>query len=763
MKLRNAGLKAMFWSVLSLGGMLTWLFILQTLPVQALTIVQKSQVDIKPAETKRILVSIKNQTNETWIGGKTRASLYVYGSSSVVYNSTWVKKDQPASIGQGSVLPGAYATASFYVTAPSKEGGYTEHFLLGDGKNWYKNTTIELNFNVKKTSSVSQPQTITTVPPVVIAPKPTVTPTQLDSKLYSAGVVSTGGMEWQVDPDGHLSVTIKIKNTGSQTWNQDGASPVALYSSAVSNFKDSSWINDRLAVYLNEKQVTSGKVGSFTLQLRAPQSPGKYNESFQLGLAQDQLISGSSFTLPITVNAPDGYITSPPPDASGKTYSAQLLISPRGPFVVSGNATLSFGYGIKNIGTATWNDQVIELKEIVPDLGLRLSSVRHDSWPDYNKAIDETTVTGPGQLSLFNFKIKAPAKKGDYTVHFALVVDGQEVNGGGIAIPVSVTADGYIEPETTTVTPSVPVTTNSTIPAVPADMGNLPNEPIIRVGLFKTTDDTMVIRGVLGGFSLQQNGSTVCSFNVSESVTIVYSRTNRIYKATGPRCTTQSTDYYDAVAVDGLSPLEIADFSRPVSWLPGANDNKFRGKLELRYTPKTDNVWIINELPTEWYLKGIAETSEVSPSEFQKTLLTAARTYAMYHVQHATKHADEYYIVDATYDQVYRGYGQEARSPSIAAAVDATRGIVVTYNGSLAITPYFSRSDGRTRSWSEVWYGTVAWCQSVSVPSDVGKTLWGHGVGMSASGALAMANQGQTWDRILKYFYTGIDLKRWYK
>jgi len=51
---------------------------------------------------------------------------------------------------------------------------------------------------------------------------------------------------------------------------------------------------------------------------------------------------------------------------------------------------------------------------------------------------------------------------------------------------------------------------------------------------------------------------------------------------------------------------------------------------------------------------------------------------------------------------------------------------------------------------------------SVEVPCDAGKTLWGHGVGMSASGALCMANQGQTWDQILKHFYTGIDLtKKW--
>lgn len=135
----------------------------------------------------------------------------------------------------------------------------------------------------------------------------------------------------------------------------------------------------------------------------------------------------------------------------------------------------------------------------------------------------------------------------------------------------------------------------------------------------------------------------------------------------------------------------------------------------------------------------------------------------MYHIERATKHADEYFIVDAKYDQVYRGYGQEARSPNIVSGVDLTRGQVVTYKGKTAITPYFSRSDGRTRSWSEVWYGNVEWCVGVSVPWDNGKTLWGHGVGMSASGALAQANEGWDYEKILKYYYNGISLVKYYK
>ena len=208
--------------------------------------------------------------------------------------------------------------------------------------------------------------------------------------------------------------------------------------------------------------------------------------------------------------------------------------------------------------------------------------------------------------------------------------------------------------------------------------------------------------------------------------------------------------------------MTVTNFDRRVTRGSAFADNTFRGVLEIRYNDVKDRVWLINELKMEMYLRGLAETSNISPMEYQKALVTAARTYAFYHWTRNTKHDGEFFHVDAYLDQVYKGYGQEQRSPRITEAVEATRGRYVTYNDAIAITPYFSRSDGRTRDWSEVWGGDVPWAKGVAVPCDIGKTLWGHGVGMSASGALCMANQGMMWDEILKHFYTGIELnKKW--
>jgi stage II sporulation protein D len=37
---------------------------------------------------------------------------------------------------------------------------------------------------------------------------------------------------------------------------------------------------------------------------------------------------------------------------------------------------------------------------------------------------------------------------------------------------------------------------------------------------------------------------------------------------------------------------------------------------------------------------------------------------------------------------------------------------------------------------------------------------WGHGLGLSQNGARYMAEQGYTYDQILKYYYQGIDLEK---
>ena len=442
-----------------------------------------------------------------------------------------------------------------------------------------------------------------------------------------------------------------------------------------------------------------------------------------------------------------------------------MLLRSARELTLAGNARQQVTFGFKNTGTSFWGSRSLKLASIFPALSGSMSSVYDASWRSQAEPVRVDNVTNPGEIGFMSFTLKAPVKAGSYRVSFTLEADGRSVEGGAVDIPITVTSDGVFETQPPIVPPA-----STPAPAYVPPAGVIPitpdagPEPTLRVGIFATTDDQMIVTAAKP-FRVHQKGTTNCSFTAGEELTVKFDRANKVYKLSGPRCVGQSTEVYQVQGTDDpVLPLEMTDFSRPVSWLPGANDNKFRGSLELRWSNVTDAVWVINQLPMEHYLYGIAETSDVSPIEYQKALLTAARTYAYYHWKRATKHADEGFHVDAKYDQVYRGYGAEARSPKIVQAVNDTRGQIVTYGNALAITPYYSRSDGRTRDWKEVWGGSgFPWLVSVPVPQDQGKTLWGHGVGLSASGALGMANEGSNYQDILKHFYQGTGLVKFYQ
>lgn len=764
------------------------------LPYQATT--HSYAVDLNAGESRKLTFVLTNVGSKTWTSGTRATALYLYGASSVFGHPSWIANDLPALLNEKTVKPNGRATATLWVTAPKTGGTYHERFLLSSGPNqWIKGSTVNVTFTVKGTTVESPKSKVES--PVTNAPSPQASATS-DARLttndsYHAELTDRGGIEWQLDPLAHTTVTLAFKNTGSVPWTRDGKNYVSLYTSAQSSpFKDPSWKNDTRAVVLKEAVVKPGETGHFELQLRAPETPGKYQASFRLAAENASWITGGTVSLPISVTTPNDYIAkgilngvdpslvdgSTSPSGAGTVaaagkYKTVLLLRSANNVTLMGNGRLALTYGFKNVGTESWGSVSLRVSGVRPALSGKLSSVRDDSWLSANEPAQATVNTIPGQIGFIGFTLKAPTLKGNYNASFQLYADGQSVEDGVIDIPITVTADGYIEPEPTTSQNVQGPMTNGQVPnstpsfnAIPltGDPSALPDEPIIRVGLFATTDNQMIVRAVSGGFNLTESGNIVCRFDAGESVTVAYDRSASVSRASGPRCTSQTSGVYVAVTPDGISPLELTDYSRPVSWLPGANDNKFRDKLELRYAKATDSVWVINELPIEWYLKGIGETSNSSPQEYQRALLTAARTYAMYHVQRGTKHADENYTIDAKYDQVYRGYGAEARDPAVVAAVDATRGQIVTYQGKLALTPYYSRSDGRTRSWTEVWGGgPYAWLVSVPVPWDNGKTLWGHGVGLSATGALGAAADGWTYDRILTYFYTSTELRRAYK
>jgi SpoIID/LytB domain protein len=88
-----------------------------------------------------------------------------------------------------------------------------------------------------------------------------------------------------------------------------------------------------------------------------------------------------------------------------------------------------------------------------------------------------------------------------------------------------------------------------------------------------------------------------------------------------------------------------------------------------------------------------------------------ARSYAL-----ATRRTGAFDLYPDTRSQVYLGIEHE--KPSTNAAVDATAGQVVLYQGEVAKTYFFSTSGGRTASAEDVWGDPVPYLVSVSDPYD---------------------------------------------
>lgn len=281
--------------------------------------------------------------------------------------------------------------------------------------------------------------------------------------------------------------------------------------------------------------------------------------------------------------------------------------------------------------------------------------------------------------------------------------------------------------------------------------------PNMKIGLY-SSDDWVQLTCDYDFFVKNSNQEIILDLKTNEIIELKYDKITAKYLVKY-NSTEISSDYYlRVIPKKNNQVITLLNYENRPTWDASLNDNAFKGRIQLRYAAATDKTWVIEVVKLENYIKGIAEAGNDNDLDYLKALYTAARTYAYWHYTNPTKHADENYILDTSAnDQVYRGYNFTLRAPNIIQAVNETRGMIVTYNNEIAITPYFSNSDGRTRSYSEVWHGDYPYLVSVPDQGCEGMTLLGHGVGLSAYGARYYAEeQNWGWKKILKYYYTGV-------
>jgi stage II sporulation protein D len=152
-----------------------------------------------------------------------------------------------------------------------------------------------------------------------------------------------------------------------------------------------------------------------------------------------------------------------------------------------------------------------------------------------------------------------------------------------------------------------------------------------------------------------------------------------------------------SVGGSGDGKIEILSISR--NWPSGANP-QYRGVLEI--SGRAGGFVIVNQLPLEEYLYSVIPSE--MPSSFgleaAKVQAITARSYAYAQFFDNRHYAYGANVDDSVMTQVYNNIPE---TPLAIEAVNATRGILLTYAGSVVSANFFSTSSGHTADRGDVW------------------------------------------------------------
>jgi peptidoglycan hydrolase-like amidase len=226
-------------------------------------------------------------------------------------------------------------------------------------------------------------------------------------------------------------------------------------------------------------------------------------------------------------------------------------------------------------------------------------------------------------------------------------------------------------------------------------------------------------------------------------------------------------------AADGDNSSIVFDVHHDVNY---DGYDHFRGKIRVFYydgeygdiyngnpDSKNKQIWIINKLPLEQYVWGMGETTGTGDADHTRVMATIFRTYGQWYIDNATKYKKlGFKIRSDSGSQIYVGYNREEKYPRVRESAEETRGKIIKYKDEVALTPYCSYTDGKTRKMNGYPY-----LKSVKDPYGKKKGLkpgqdGNHMWGLSAHGSLGYAEHGKSWDWILKHYYSKVDISNEY-
>jgi peptidoglycan hydrolase-like amidase len=666
-------------------------------------------------------IELKNTGNVTWKNyGDNQAAL---GTSSPRDRKSIFIEENPSRIGylaQSEVEPEQVGTFVMDLDVPvNKTGMVIEQFTpVVENIGWMQDKALGFKVTIKEPNHLARV-----------------------TKLNDVTTLRPGEM---------FKIELKMENLGDLAWDMDNM--------------EVTFVNRGLNVFKNHlvplEPVEPGKYVNFDFWVQAPYEEG-YHSIYLKSKFNEIPIRGGTARYAIRVAQP--------------ALRAELVDQGEKYVTIRPGEEKEVTVKFKNTGNVIWRNKGLNVVHLgTADPRDRLSRLYcKDLWQNkYRPTTLKEVVVYPGEIGTFSFKVK-PENRGIYAEGFQVVLenvgwvaDGNvhwyfRVFGNPVETETSSnstsTTDSEINKQriistATTKTTSSVTTQDKSVQYTPPTVTEKP----FRVRL-SYSDENSVLTADKNYAVTDGNNNQLFTLSAGEEISARRLNGN-IHVQVGS--VTKSGPIIRLIPEEG-GIMEIKTWDNHPAWNRALNDNKFREIIEIRVI--NDQIAYINELPLEEYLKGLGEVSNDAPFEKQKAIAVLARTYARFYMEDENRK-----FPGLPYDgsddpavfQRYLGYGLEIRSPNFVGAVATTENEVVTYQGALVKTPYFNQSDGRTYSAKEVWGWTnTPYLQSVADPWCNGLVKRGHGVGMSGCGATAQANEGKTYDVIIKYYYQGVKIE----
>ena len=319
-----------------------------------------------------VSLTLRNVGTQAWdpVGSQPQCNVFRLGSDNPQDNLTWgrLRADLPAT-----VAPGSDVTVSFTVTAPATPGTYNFQWrMLHECIAWLGEPSPNVAVQVRAGSTQDAQVLEQSVPTTMVA-----------GQVYS--------------------VSLKLKNVGTQAWDAVGPQPQCnVFRLGSSNPQgNSTWGRIRAdlpATAAPGQEVTVG----FTVT--APSTPGTYN--FQWRMLQECVawFGDASPNVVVTVR-------------SGSAKDAQIL-SQSLPTIVTAGQSYAATVKVKNVGTQAW-----DLVGPQPQCNVyRLGSVHPSDLAVWGRIrADLPAQVLPGQEATINFNITAPSAPGAYNFQWEML------------------------------------------------------------------------------------------------------------------------------------------------------------------------------------------------------------------------------------------------------------------------------------------------------------------------------------------------------